>query len=244
MILGSILFRGKKTLAVVPARGGSTRFPGKNLQMLAGKPLILWTLETAKETSVIDRIVLSTDDQVIARSASKHGFTDFVRRPATLATNNSSMTSVLVHVIETLLKQGEEFGYMVLLQPTSPLRTAEHIQEAFSLMDQRRGEGVVSVCRTEHPKEWMGEIGEDGSLDAFFRETQPDLQSQECAPSYQINGAIYIVPVEQFLERKTLFFPTGMVAYIMDRSESIDIDYDQDLRLAEWSLQNQHYIKR
>ena len=230
------MFREKKTLAVVPARGGSTRFPGKNLQMLAGKPLILWTLETAKEAPVIDRTVLSTDDEVIARCASKHGFIDFMQRPASLATSNTSMTSVLVHVIEELKKQGEEFGYMVLLQPTSPLRTAEHIQEAFEFMDRRHAEGIVSVCRTEHPKEWMGKIGEEGSLNEFFHETRLELQSQEFAPSYQINGAIYIVPVEQFLERKTLFFPTGMAAYIMDRGDSIDIDYEDDLRLAEWYL--------
>jgi len=206
---------------------------------LAGKPLVLWTLEAAQEAAVIDRTVLSTDDEVIARCASEHGFIDFMRRPTTLAASKTPMTSVLVHAIETLKKQGEEFGYMVLLQPTSPLRTAEHIQEAFSLMDRRHAEGVVSVCRTEHPKEWMGEIGEEGSLNEFFRETRLDLQSQEFTPSYQINGAIYIVPVEQFLERKTLFFPTGMVAYIMDRSESIDIDYDYDFQLAEWLLQSQ-----
>ncbi len=212
--------------------------------MLAGKPLILWTLEAAQETPVIDRTVLSTNDEVIARCASKHGFIDFVQRPETLATGETPMTSVLVHVIEELKKQGEEFGYMVLLQPTSPLRTAEHIQEAFEFMDRRHAEGVVSVCRTEHPKEWMGKIGGAGSLNEFFRETQLDLQSQDFTPSYQINGAIYIVPVEQFLERKTLFFPTGMVAYIMDRSESIDIDYDHDLRLAEWLLQSQHTTKR
>jgi len=210
---------------------------------LAGKPLVLWTLEAAQEAAAIDRTVLSTDDEVIARCASKHGFIDFMRRPATLAASKTPMTSVLVHVIEELKKQGDEFGYIALLQPTSPLRKAKHIQEAFEFMERRHAEGAVSVCRTEHPKEWMGKVGRDGSLDEFFCETQLDLQSQEFTPSYQINGAIYIVPVEQFLERKTLFFPTGMVAYIMDRSESIDIDYDHDFQLAEWLLQNQRTTK-
>jgi len=237
------MFREKRVLSVIPARSGSKRLPGKNHRNIAGKPLIAWTLEASLGSTIVDRTVVSTDDLPLIETIAQNGFLDFLRRPNSLATDDASMTSVLIDVIDQLSKQGESFGYLILLQPTSPLRTAEHIQEAFDLIDERNALGVVSVCLTEHPKEWTGKIREDGSLDAFFRETRLEMQSQELGESYQINGAIYIVPVEQFLEYQSLFLPEGMVALVMDRSESIDIDYDHDFQLAEWLLQNQRTTK-
>jgi CMP-N-acetylneuraminic acid synthetase len=230
------MFRGQRALSVIPARSGSKRLPGKNLQFVAGKPLIAWTLEASLGARFIDRTVLSTDDQVLIETVEQRGFSDFLVRPSALATDDASMTSVLIHVIETLTKQGEDFAYLTLLQPTSPLRTAGHIQQAFDLMEEKDAVGVVSVCSTEHPKQWTGEIGEDGSLDQFFRETELEMQSQDFRPSYQINGAIYIVLIEDFLAQKTLFLPTGMVAFVMDHQDSVDIDHKFDLHLADWLL--------
>ena len=123
--------------------------------------------------------------------------------------------------------------YLVLLQPTSPLRTGCHIDKAFRLIKEKNGIGAISLSRTDHPVEWMGKISEDGLLDSFFYETKLEMQSQEFSPTYQINGAIYIVPTVRFLEEKTFFLSGGMVAYIMNRSDSIDIDDEYDLNLAE-----------
>ena len=230
------MFRKQKVLSVIPARSGSKRLPGKNHRLIAGKPLIAWTLEASLGSVVVDRTVVSTDDSSVIETIGQQGFSDFLRRPNSLATDDASMTSVLIDVIETLSEQGEDFGYLILLQPTSPLRSAEHIQQAFDLMEERNAVGVVSVCLTEHPKEWTGKIREDGSLDAFFRETRLEMQSQELGKSYQINGAIYIVSVEKFMLQQTLFLPTGMTALIMDRRDSVDVDYKYDLDLADWLL--------
>ena len=230
------MFKNKRVLSVIPARSGSKRLPGKNHRVIAGKTLIAWTLEASLGSVVIDRTVVSTDDLLVIETIGQQGFSDVLQRPKSLATDDVSMTSVLIDVIQTLSEQGEDFGYLVLLQPTSPLRSAEHIQQAFDLMEKTNAVGVVSVCLTEHPKEWMGKIREDGFLDAFFRETRLEMQSQELGKSYQINGAIYIVSVEKFMRQQTLFVPTGMVALIMDRRDSVDVDYEYDLDIAEWLL--------
>ena len=103
-------------------------------------------------------------------------------------------------------------------------------------MTLKNANGVVSICRTEHPVEWMGNLSPSGSLDSFFSETKLDRQSQEFRPSYQVNGAIYIVEVDLFLKEKTLFLRSGMVAYVMDRGSSVDIDDDYDLQLATWLI--------
>ena len=230
------MFREQRVLAIVPARGGSKRLPGKNLHLVAGKPLIAWALEAGAKASAVDRTVLSTDDDALVASAVNQGFSDFLIRPAGLASDDASMTSVIAHAIKELKERGDDFGYLVLLQPTSPLRTAQHIDQAFDIMGKKNALGAVSICSTEHPKEWMGTISDDGLLDTFFQETQLEHQSQEFKPSYQINGAIYIVPIAEFLRQKTLFLRSGMAALVMKRQDSVDIDNAYDLQLADWLL--------
>jgi CMP-N-acetylneuraminic acid synthetase len=139
-------------------------------------------------------------------------------------------------VLEVLNDRREIYGHIILLQPTSPLRTSNHIDEAFALIEETDAKGSISVCRTEHPIEWMGKISTNRLLDSFFQQTELSKQSQAFDLSYQVNGAVYIVPVDSFLKEKTVFLSTGMVAYIMDRTSSIDIDDKYDLRLAEWLL--------
>jgi len=232
------MFRGQKVLAVVPARGGSKRLPDKNLRSIQGRPLVVRALDSAAHSVFIDRSILSTDDPNIAATARDYGYSDVLMRPRNLAGDHAAMTSVLRHVLEVLKDQQEEYGYLVLLQPTSPLRRAKHIDQGFSLIIEKNGVGTVSVCKSEKPKEWLGKIGSEGLLDEFIQETRLDVQSQDLSPSYQINGAVYIVPVEQFIKFGTLFLPKGMVALIMDRRESVDIDYETDFQLAEWLIEN------
>ena len=233
------MFRGQKVLAVIPARGGSKRLPDKNLRSIQGRPLVIKALDVAADSKFIDRGVLSTDDHRVVALAREYGYSDVLMRPDSLADDQATMTSVLMHVVGALRDQGEEYGYLVLLQPTSPLREARHVDQGFFEILEKSATGLLSVCPSEKPKEWLGSIGVEGSLDDFIQETNLEAQSQDLKPSYQINGAIYIVPVEKFLEYQSLFLPEGMVALVMDRSESIDIDYDHDFQLAEWLLQSQ-----
>jgi CMP-N-acetylneuraminic acid synthetase len=226
------MFKGKKVLGVVPARAGSKRLPGKNVAKIAGKPLICWTLEAAINSKYIDSVVLSTDDLNIAAVGGECYDLEVLIRPRGISDDNSPMVSVVENVIEQMEKRGSKFDYLVLLQPTSPLRRAEHIDEAFLTVTSKGGVGTVSICRTEHPQEWMGKIGSDDRLDSFFCQTQLEIQSQLFVPSYQVNGAIYIVPIDQFLEERTFFLRKGMIPYIMNRDVSIDIDEEFDLVIA------------
>jgi len=236
------MFREQKVLAIVPARGGSKRLPGKNLRSVGGKPLLTWTLAASVGAATVDRTVLSTDDEELVVSAAQQGFTDVLMRPATLASDDATTESVITHVIDTLKDQGDEFGYLVLLQPTSPLRTARHIDQAFAVVKEKNALGAASLCRTEHPREWMGKLSEDGLLDSFICETSLQYQSQVFAPSYLVNGAIYIVSVKEFLAQKTVFLPSGMAAFVMAREDSVDIDDAYDLRLADWLMRQRQAV--
>ena len=228
------MFRGQRVLGIIPARGGSKRLPRKNIRVLNKKPMIAWTIDVANRTQILDRVVISTEDQEIASVAELWGGEGtVVSRPRSLSADNSSTAEVIVELLTSLGLGGETFGYVTLLQPTSPLRTVKHLNEAFDTITQRNAVGAISVCKTEHPVEWMGKLDSSKLLDSFFQSTQLDKQSQKFGPSYQINGAIYIVPVDQFLKQRTLFLSNGMVAYLMDRKDSVDIDNEYDLYLAE-----------
>ena len=230
------MFKNEKVLGIIPARGGSKRLLKKNIQLLGGKPLVAWSIQAAQETDLIDKVVVSTEDAKISEVAIQWGVDDVIHRSEQLSGDDASTNNVIIEVLENLEEKGERYGYLVLLQPTSPLRTAAHIKSAFSRIEVSNAIGAVSVCRTEHPMEWMGKISDDGSMDSFIKTTELEKSSQEFSPSYQINGAIYISNVNKFLEEKTVFLKSGMVVYEMDRASSVDIDDEYDLQLASWLI--------
>ena len=234
------MFRGKKVLGIVPARGGSKRIPKKNLRQFGNKPLMTWTIEAARQSKTIDEVILTTDDNEIEKVGVMAGVDRVIVRPQILAADNSSTLSVIQHVFENGNYPLGIFGYFVLLQPTSPLRTAGHIEEAFALIEKLGGSGGISVCRTEYPLEWMGKIPPSKSADSFIRQTKLDSPARSLEAGYQINGAIYILPIDMFLKEKTFFLTKGMVAFEMSRRESIDIDEPYDLELAEWLLRERN----
>ena len=230
------MFRGKQVVGIVPARGGSKRLPRKNIRELDNKPLIAWSIKAALDSKFIDKVVVSTEDSEVERLAIEWGADEVVERSEALSIDGATTNDVLISVLDALGNCGESFGHIVLLQPTSPLRTATHIDDAFDVMEATNSIGVISVCRTEHPVEWMGKISDDGFLDTFLRETDLEKSSHELSPSYQINGAIYISPVDRFLEERTVFLESGLSAYVMNRASSVDIDDEYDLQLASWLL--------
>jgi len=230
------MFRNSKVLGIIPARGGSRRLPGKNILQINGKPLIGWTIEAGCGSARLDKIVVSTEDENIAQVARAWNAVEVFNRSKALATDDASTCDVVLEVVECLTAKGEQYGYVVVLQPTSPLRTETDIDEAFELIEEKEAIGAIGVCETEHPVEWMGKIPPSRLLDSFFRETELTRRSQDYMPSFLVNGAIYIVPVNRLQEEKTFFLKNGMVAYLMDRKESIDIDNEYDMQLAEWRL--------
>ena len=219
----------KKTfLAIIPARGGSKRLPNKNILNLYGKPLIGWSIKAAKNSKYIDKVVVSSDYDKILNIAKEHNV-DILKRPNSLATDTATTVDVLKHVLEYYNK----YDYLVLLQPTSPLRNEKHIDEAIELLEQKNADAVVSVCEMDHSPLWSNILPDDLNMSNFLREEIKNKRSQDLKKFYRLNGAIYICKVDRFLEENNLFLKDKIFAYIMDRKSSVDIDEEIDFKIAE-----------
>ena len=231
------MIRGGRVLALIPARAGSERVPGKNTRLMAGRPMITWSIEAALSSRFIDVSVVSTEDAAIQKIACDAGVRVPFSRAAGLAESESSMVDVVVDAIDRLREVGEHFDYLVLIQPTSPLRNHQHIDAAVELLCEKGADGVISVTRANHPVEWTKELLTDGSMSEF---TGPDFskRSQEFPARYRINGALYITSVDHFREGKTFFLKQKCFAFIMRSEDSIDVDSELDFLTAEVLLRN------
>jgi|GEM_PF-361179 len=222
------MIQSQKVLAVIPARGGSKGLPGKNIIDLAGKPLIAHTIKAAKQSRYIDRCIVTTDDDAIADAAREHGAEVPFKRPAYLAEDVTHTPPVIEHAVQFLESVGDRYDIIVTLQPTSPLRKPEHIDEALEKLVGSSAESVVSVKPSEYPPYWMVTLGEGGacsfvqdSVDYFKKERQ------ELTPTYQINGAVYATRREAL--RRGLIITHPFDAMEMDAVSSMDIDTQEDL---------------
>ena len=229
------MFAGRRVLALIPARGGSKGLPRKNVAPLRGRPLIAWTIAAAAASPHVDDVVVSTDDDEISRVALAAGARVPFRRPAGLAADTAHMTDVVSHALDTLAASGESFGWLLLLQPTSPLRTAAHIDAAFDRLTAGGGSAVVSVCAAEHSPQWMGELPPDGNMGSFGAGAAARANRQELARFYRLNGSIYLATVE-YWRAQTGFLGPATYAYVMTQDESVDIDCALDLEIAELLL--------
>ena len=217
-------------LGLIPARGGSKGVPCKNICELAGTPLIAHSIQAGRQAAAIDSVIVSTDDEEIAEVAESHGARVPFMRPPELATDEAPTGPVITHALETLHHAGEEYDAFVLLQPTSPLRTATHIDEAYSLYEESDVDSVISVyptCDTRWERTPMG------TRKLNYTDTAKRRQDRD--PEYVINGAIYVTNVDQFLQTKETITGTTKL-YEMTERESVDIDTPFDLWLAEQIL--------
>ena len=172
------MYNNKEVLAIIPARGGSKRLPGKNIKDLNGKPLIAWTIDAALRSKYIDKSVVSTDDEIIAEISQKYGAEVPFIRPKELATDTASSIDVILHAINFYKTKGEPFEYVILLQPTSPLRTTEDIDHAFEMLNEET-KAIVSVCETEHPPLWSNTLPKDLSMKDFLAKEILNKRSQD-----------------------------------------------------------------
>ena len=223
------MINGKKVIAIILARKGSNRLVNKNILPFAGKPLIAWTITEAKKSKHIDDIIVSSDSDEILKISKKYG-SKIIKRPKNLAKDTSTSTEAIVHVFENMR---ESYEYLILLQPTSPLRTEKHISEAFELLKNRNADSIVSVCKMDHSPLWSNILPEDDSMIDFIDEDIIDIRSQDLEEYYRINGAIYICRKEKFLKNRGLFLKENIYAYKMPKNCSIDIDDKFDFELAE-----------
>jgi len=229
------MFKGKRVLCLIPARGGSKGLPGKNILRLKNKPLIAWTIDCAKKFKLFDAIVVSTQDSNIARIAKKYAAQVPFLRPAKLATDKSSMEGVIRHALDYFAKEGVKFDLLVLLQPTSPLRQVKDITQALNLLFSKKAKAIVSVAPVEHSIYWANILPADNSMRNFLKKEVINKNRQELPVFYRINGAVYIAYTDFFKQNKS-FFGKDTFAYIMPQARSIDIDTKDDFKYAEFLL--------
>lgn len=226
------MYEGKRILGVIPARGGSKGLPGKNVRKLHGKPLLAWSIEAGLQTGVFDTLLVTTDDKEICSIALEYGAEVPFIRPEELATDTATTMDVLFHALLFYRNKQEFFDLLVLLQPTSPLRTAEDILGGLKLFFQKKAGSVVSVCETEHHPGWVNELPENGCMKDFLKKEYVNVPRQRLPKQYCLNGAIYIAGTSFLLEQKS-FFGENTFAYVMEREHSIDIDHRIDFQMAE-----------
>lgn len=222
-----------KILAIIPARGGSKRLPGKNIKVLNGKPLVQWTIESAIGVDEVKRVVVSTDSQEIADISMKAGAEVPFLRPGELATDTSSTSDVIKHTLDFYKNIGEEYDFILLLQPTSPLRNVLHNKQAIELLKSKRADAVVSLCECEHSPLWANTLADDLSMNNFIRDELKATRSQDLPKYYRLNGAIYLSRVTRFYQEKSLFLSSNIYGYKMNNESSVDIDHELDFLLAE-----------
>ena len=233
------MYEGRRILGLIPARGGSKGLPGKNLRELGGKPLIAWSIEASRQSRFVDATLVSTDCPQIAESARRYGAEAPFLRPAELATDTARSFDAILHALAWRQSQGHADDLVVVLQPTSPLRTGADIDRAVELFFARRAEAVVSVCEVEHHPWWTNTLPEDGNMGDFLRPEALNRNRQELPPHYRLNGALYLAAIP-FLQEAGSFYGPRTYAYLMPRERSVDIDSGLDLQSAELLLKNWH----
>jgi len=220
-------------LGLITARGGSKGVPRKNTRMVAGKPLIGWTIEAAKAAKSVSRVVLSTDDKKIAELGERYGAAVPFIRPPELAEDASSHVNVVLHALKWF-EENEQWkpDFVLLLQPTSPLRTAIDIDEAVDLAIHVNADAVVSVCESPAHPYFIRLIDEQGTLQPFCDIPPGYLRRQELPRAFFVNGAIYLIRPEILRIQRT-WFPEPTYAYQMPIERSLNIDSEWDLQQAD-----------
>ena len=225
--------KGNKTfLGIIPARGGSKRLPRKNVLDLAGKPLIAWTIDAAKGSKYIDKIIVTSDDDEILQISDDLSV-DTNKRPDELASDTATTVAVTEHTIDNL---NDTYDFIIILQPTSPLRTFKHIDEAIELLFKKKADAIVSVCETEHSPLWSNTLSDNKSMEGFISKDYLNKRGQDLPKYFRLNGAIYICDVFKFKQYQSLLIDKNIYAYEMASEDSIDIDTQIDFDLAEIQL--------
>lgn len=236
------MFKNKKILTLIPARGGSKGLPGKNIKEIAGKPLIVWTIQTALQSNWLDKIIVSTDNETIASVARQAGAEVPFIRPKHLASDNAKGIDVVLHAIHWFEEKGEYFDLLLLLQPTSPLRTVRDIENAIRLLFEKQAKAIISVCENEHPPYWSNTLPADHSMKNFINFDA--IKNRQKLPTfYRLNGAIYLSEIE-YLKQNKGFWGAQTYAYIMPNERSVDIDSLLDFKLAELLLNEKNNTEK
>ncbi len=223
-----------RILAIIPARGGSKGLPGKNIRPLCGKPLIGWTIEQAKSSRHISEIFISTDSREIADVAESFGISVPELRPAELASDTAPSSAFVLHTIEKLRREGREFDYIILLEPTSPLRAPHDLDRAIELaLNNPDNVGVVSLgeVHMEHPQ-IVKRIDNNGEIKPYTENTRKLTQRQEADKAYFPYGVIYMVKTDHFIKTQE-FYGRRSLPYFIERWQCYEVDDIYDFTAIE-----------
>lgn len=227
------MYKGKRILAIIPARGGSKGLPGKNIKEMCGKPLIVWSIEHAQKSKYVDELFISTDSQEIASVAEKYGASCPELRPAELARDTAPSSEFIIYTLNKMKSDGKDFDYFILLEPTSPLRDVEDVDKSIEqLIDDEECESVVGVAMsgTVHPA-FMVVVGKNGYLEAL----EPDkstLRRQDLPNVYFFEGSVYVSKVDAYLKKRT-FYHDKTKPYIVPEWKSHEVDDFVDFTIIE-----------
>lgn len=231
------MYKNKKILAVIPARGGSKGVPFKNIIEVGGKPLIKYSIDCAKESKYIDRTIISTDSLEIKRTAENYGGDVPFLRPKELAQDTSKTIDCLVHAVNWLKERGEEYDYLILLQNTVPLRKGWQIDEAVEKLFNSNERSLVSVTEVDEHPILMRTLNEDDTVKNLLN-MNSTVRRQDFPKFYKVDGAIYIQKLDENFNLETSL-NDGKLAYVLDRKYSTDIDNYLDIKIIEYYLEKE-----
>ncbi len=222
---------GKRVIAIIPARGGSKSVPGKNIRPLDGKPLLAWSIEVGRQVTEIDRIIVSTDDERISSVARAEG-AEVYKRPQYLATDQSLVIDALKDLLLTLRSEGETPEWVVLLEPTCPLRTADDVRACLKLVADGDYDSVATFKDAElNPHRAWRLV--DGVPEVFIPGAIPWLPRQNLPKAFQLNGAVYVFRASLLAEQAMSLLVGKLGAVLMPRERSQDIDDSIDFTIVE-----------
>lgn len=222
-------------LAIIPARGGSKGIPRKNIKPLAGKPLIGWTIDVAKQALCIDNIIVSTEDEEIASVARAFGANVPFMRPAELAADETPAIAPILHAIDKF----SDYDWVLLLQPTSPLRTHADIEAIWQLCQNLDAPSAVAVCETDNHPYWMYQFDPINRIKPVIEGRPHVTRRQDLPPTYALNGALYLARTDWLLEQQS-FIGQETLGYIMPLERSVDLDTPHDWYWAEFLIEQEN----
>lgn len=223
------MINNKTVVAIIPARGGSKGVKRKNLRNVGGKPLIAWTIEEARKSKYLDRVILSSEDDEIIDIAMKYGCDVPFKRPVELARDDTPGIEPVLHALSQIIR----YDYVVLLQPTSPLRNADDIDKCIANCISINALSLVSVKELDTSPYWMLKLDYNGNIHPLLNKWEESKRRQELPVVYALNGAVYVAKYEWLIKNRN-FLSKDTKTYIMPAERSIDIDSEFDLKMVNY----------
>lgn len=231
--------RKNKVLALIPARSGSKGLKNKNILKLKDIPLIVWTIKSALKSKKIDKIIVDSDSKKILNISKKFNVNNFIYRPKKLALDKTPISDV---IINALLEYKEEYDNFLLLQPTSPFRSSNHIDKFTNYFIKSKSKFLVSISSNNKPKDWYFNIlKKNNKIKLNIKNNKLSSNRQSFQDTYYINGLLYMANIKHFLNTKS-FINTHTEGYIINGYQTLDIDSKDDLEYAKYLIKN-HNIK-